>query len=64
MTTPRFAALQWLLFIALLGGVFYLLSPILLPFIAAAIAAYICNPLVNRLVRAKLPRSAAWRCFW
>jgi predicted PurR-regulated permease PerM len=59
MTTPRFAALQWLLFIALLGGVFYLLSPILLPFIAAAIAAYICNPLVNRLVAVKLPRSLA-----
>lgn len=59
MTTPRFAALQWLLFIALLGGMFYLLSPILLPFIAAAILAYICNPLVNRLVRAKLPRGLA-----
>ncbi|MGZ8256668.1 MAG: AI-2E family transporter [Gallionella sp.] len=59
MTTPRFAALQWLLFIALLGSVFYFLSPILLPFIAAAIAAYICNPLVNRLVRSKLPRSLA-----
>ena len=59
MTTPRFAALQWLLFMTLLGGVFYLLSPILLPFIAAAIAAYICNPLVNRLVVVKLPRSVA-----
>jgi predicted PurR-regulated permease PerM len=59
MTTPRFAALQWLLFMTLLGGVFYLLSPILLPFIAAAIAAYICNPLVNRLVAVKVPRSLA-----
>jgi predicted PurR-regulated permease PerM len=59
MTSPRFAALQWLLFAALLSGLFYLLSPILLPFIAAAIAAYICNPLVNRLVRSNVPRSLA-----
>ncbi len=57
MTTPRFAAVQWLLFIAVLGGIFYLLSPILTPFVAAAILAYICNPLVTRLTALKVPRT-------
>lgn len=59
MTSPRFAALQWLMFIALFGSVFYLLSPILMPFVVAAILAYICNPLVSRMVRVKFPRSLA-----
>ncbi|MBW8077972.1 MAG: AI-2E family transporter, partial [Gallionella sp.] len=59
MTLSRFAAVQWLLFVAVLGGIFYLLSPILTPFVAAAILAYICNPLVGRLVRCKLPRTLA-----
>ncbi len=57
MTTPRFAAVQWLLFIAVLGGILYLLSPILTPFVAAAILAYICNPLVTRLTALKLSRT-------
>jgi predicted PurR-regulated permease PerM len=59
MTLSRFAALQWLSLLAVLGAIFYLLSPILMPFVAAAILAYICNPLVSRLVCAKLPRSLA-----
>lgn len=59
MTLSRFAAVQWLLFIAVLGGIFYLLSPILTPFVAAAILAYICNPLVSRLAAFKLPRTLA-----
>ncbi len=59
MITPRFAAVQWLLFIAISGCIIYVLSPILTPFVAAAILAYICNPLVNRLVKCKLPRTLA-----
>jgi len=37
----------------------YLLGPILTPFLLAAILAYICNPLVDRLVQWRLPRSLA-----
>ena len=59
MTPSRFAAVQWLLFIAPVMLLFYLLSPILTPFVAAAILAYICNPLVKRLCALKLPRTLA-----
>src|ERR1017187_2956192 len=37
----------------------YLLSPILSPFLTAAILAYISNPLVERLERWKLGRTCA-----
>lgn len=59
MTLQRFAALQWLAIAIALGWLVYLLSPILTPFVAAAILAYICNPLVNRLCAWKLPRGLA-----
>lgn len=59
MNSSRFVAIQWLLLTALAGILFYLLGPILAPFVAAAILAYICNPLVRRLVGLKLSRSAA-----
>ncbi|HEX7455024.1 MAG TPA: AI-2E family transporter [Gallionella sp.] len=59
MTSSRFAALQWLLLIAPVMLLLYLLSPILTPFVAAAILAYICNPLVRRLCVLKLPRTLA-----
>jgi predicted PurR-regulated permease PerM len=59
MTSSRFAALQWLLFIAPTLLLLYLLSPILTPFVAAAILGYICNPLVKRLCTLKLPRAVA-----
>lgn len=59
MTLPRFAAVQWLSLVVVLGGILYLLSPILTPFVAAAILAYICNPLVSRLTACKLPRALA-----
>lgn len=59
MTLPRFAAVQWLMLVVVLGGIFYLLSPILTPFVAAAILAYICNPVVSRLTQCKLPRALA-----
>ena len=57
MTLSRFTAVQWLMLAGAITALFYLLSPILTPFVAAAIFAYICNPLVNRLEKFKLPRS-------
>lgn len=59
MTLSRFAALQWLSFAVVAALLVYLLSPILTPFVAAGIVAYICNPLVQRLTAWKLPRTIA-----
>lgn len=59
MTSSSFAALQWSLFLALTVLLIYLLGPILTPFVAAAILAYICNPLVSRLSALKVPHTAA-----
>lgn len=59
MTPSRSLAMQWLAVTAVLLGLFYLLAPILAPFVAAAILAYICNPLVARLCKKKMPRTAA-----
>ncbi len=59
MTLSRFAAVQWLSFAAVVVLLLYLLSPILTPFVAAGILAYICNPLVQRLSVRKVPRTLA-----
>ena len=59
MTLSRFAAVQWLAFAAVAGLLLYLLSPILMPFVAAGILAYICNPPVRRLCGWKVPRTLA-----
>ncbi|HEY8888607.1 MAG TPA: AI-2E family transporter [Gallionella sp.] len=59
MTLSRFAALQWLSFAVIAVVLMYLLSPILTPFVAAGILAYICNPLVQRLCAGKIPRTLA-----
>lgn len=59
MTLSRFAALQWLSFAVVFAVLAYLLSPILTPFVAAGILAYICNPLVQRLCAWKIPRTLA-----
>ena len=59
MTLERFAALQWFVIAALLVWLTYLLAPILTPFVAAGILAYICAPLVNRLAGWKWPRTLA-----
>ncbi len=60
MTLSRFAAIQWLSFAAVIVLLLYLLGPILTPFVAAGILAYICNPLVHRLSRLSwMPRSLA-----
>ncbi len=57
--SPRFAAVQWLSFAAVAVLLLYLLAPILTPFVAAGILAYICNPLVQRLAVRKVPRTLA-----
>lgn len=50
----------WLLAaLALTGIVLYLLGPVLVPFIGAAIVAYVADPLVDRLQGWKLPRTLA-----
>ena len=59
MTLSRFAAVQWLSFAVVVAVLVYLLSPILTPFVAAGVLAYICNPLVQRLCTLKIPRTLA-----
>lgn len=49
--------LWWLLLALVLCGLVYLLSPILTPFLLAAVIAYICNPLVTWLSERKIPRT-------
>ncbi len=56
MTLSRFAVVQWLSVAVAFALLLYLLSGILTPFVAAAILAYICNPLVQRLCTWKVPR--------
>ncbi len=51
--------LNWLIAIALTGWVFYLLAPVLTPFVAAALLAYMGDPLADRLQRLKMPRTVA-----
>ena len=50
----------WLLLLfALVGWLTYLLSPILMPFVASALLAYLGDPLVDRLERHRLKRTPA-----
>ena len=51
--------LNWLIAIALTGWVLYLLAPVLTPFVAAALLAYIGDPFADRLQQWKLPRTLA-----
>jgi predicted PurR-regulated permease PerM len=54
--------LNWLVAIAITGWMFYLLAPVLTPFIAAALLAYIGDPLADRLQKLRLPRTLAVVC--
>jgi predicted PurR-regulated permease PerM len=45
--------------LVVIAAIAWLLGPVLSPFVAAAIFAYICVPLVDRLARRKIPRTAA-----
>jgi predicted PurR-regulated permease PerM len=51
--------LNWLIAIALTGWIFYLLAPVLTPFVASALLAYLGDPLADRLQKLKLPRTLA-----
>lgn len=51
--------LLWITIAAAVGVLLYLLGPILSPFLFAAILAYMCHPLVDRLARRKVPRGLA-----
>ena len=50
---------KWMLLsiVLLIGWIFYLLSPILMPFLVAAFIGYLGDPLVDRLEARKLSRS-------
>lgn len=50
---------NWLIAIALVGWLMWLLAPVLTPFIAAALLAYIGDPLADKLQRLRLPRTLA-----
>ena len=51
--------LNWLIATAIAGTLMYLLAPVLTPFVAAALLAYIGDPLADRLQKFKLPRTLA-----
>jgi predicted PurR-regulated permease PerM len=53
---------NWLIAILLTGWMFYLLAPVLTPFIAAALLAYLGDPLADRLQKLRMPRSLAVVC--
>ena len=54
-----YSRINWLIAFALIGWFFYLLAPVLTPFVAAAILAYIGNPLTGRLQRLRFSRTVA-----
>ncbi len=49
----------WLISLALTGYLLYLLAPILTPFVAAGLLAYVGDPLVDRLEKLRLSRTLA-----
>lgn len=51
--------LNWLIAAVLIGWLLYLLAPVLTPFVAAALLAYVGDPLADKLQRRRLPRSIA-----
>ncbi|HLT91708.1 MAG TPA: AI-2E family transporter [Woeseiaceae bacterium] len=55
----RSRRLYGLLLLALVAWLLYRLAPVLTPFIAAGLLAYIGDPLADRLQRLRLPRSIA-----
>jgi len=46
-----------LIAIAMLGGLFYLLTPVLMPFFISALLAYLADPIVDKLEEKKLSRT-------
>lgn len=52
-------ALPWLVIATVALWLLYALAPALTPFLVGAILAYVANPLVDRLVRWRIPRALA-----
>ena len=50
---------QWLIIAAAIGWLVWRLSPILMPFMLAAVFAYLGDPLVDRLERPRIGRGLA-----
>ena len=59
MTMQTDLRLNWLIAIVLTGWMVYLLTPVLTPFVAAALLAYMGDPLADRLQKLKMPRTLA-----
>ena len=59
MTMRNDQRLAWLIAIALTGWLFYLLAPVLVPFVASALLAYLGDPLADRLQKLRFPRTLA-----
>ena len=62
MNTPRADRLQtfaWAAAGLAILGLFWLLGPILTPFVIAGVFAYICDPAVNWMVARRVPRAIA-----
>lgn len=57
LADPRLWA--WLAIALVIGGLLYVLSPMLAPFLAGAILAYVLNPLVGRMTNRYMPRVVA-----
>ncbi|MGY6632420.1 MAG: AI-2E family transporter [Alkalilacustris sp.] len=57
-TLWRWRLVFWLLLVAAVGGLLWLLGPILMPFAVGAAMGYFLNPLVCRLERVGVPRAA------
>ncbi|MEP6882116.1 MAG: AI-2E family transporter, partial [Dokdonella sp.] len=49
--------LKWLLLVAIIGWLLYLMGPALAPFIVAGLFAYLFNPIVEKLERRGISRS-------
>ena len=61
-TSTQKSAAAWALIAAVLSGVFWLLAPVLAPFVVAAVLAYALTPVVDRLDnlgRGRMPRLLA-----
>lgn len=59
LQTPQAKALAWTTLAIALAALLWLLSPVLVPFIAAGVLAYALAPAVDALVRRRVPRVLA-----
>jgi predicted PurR-regulated permease PerM len=59
MAMNRLSTLQWMLLVAAVALLLHLLGPVLTPFVAAAILAYIFHPVVLQLIKWKFSRTLA-----